>query len=101
MSDEDLKKWDARYSRQTEGSSEPSALLVQLDDLLPRHGRALDVAGGTGRHAIWLAQRGLDVTLSDISQVGLDIGKDRATAAEVKIDTLRVDLESEPFPKGQ
>jgi SAM-dependent methyltransferase len=32
---------------------------VQHADLLPRQGRALDVACGRGRHALWLAERGL------------------------------------------
>src|SRR5581483_179489 len=34
-------------------------------------GRALDVAGGTGRHSLWLAERGWDVTMVDVSDVGV------------------------------
>jgi ubiquinone/menaquinone biosynthesis C-methylase UbiE len=54
--------------------------LTGLDDLLPRRGRALDVAGGTGRHALWLARRGLDTTLADVPQVALE--KAAAAASE-------------------
>lgn len=100
MSDEDRKKWDGKYARQDAAPSEPSLLLIQRNHILPRRGQALDVAGGAGRHAIWLAQRGLDVTLADISQVGLDIAKQRAAAAKVALDTMLVDLEAEPFPAG-
>lgn len=50
----DREKWNARY-REEGPPSPPSPFLVGLDDLLPRRGRALDVAGGTGRHALWLA----------------------------------------------
>ncbi|MEK6247068.1 MAG: class I SAM-dependent methyltransferase [Planctomycetales bacterium] len=100
MPDEDRKKWNSKYSQQDAVSSAPSTLLVQLDDLLPRLGKTLDVAGGAGRHAVWLAQRGLDVTLADVSQAGLDIAKERAIAADVKVDALLVDLESESFPAG-
>jgi SAM-dependent methyltransferase len=63
---------------------------------LPRAGRALDVAGGGGRHAIWLARRGLDVTLVDISPVALAI----ARAAEPRLATLALDLDEAPLPVG-
>jgi SAM-dependent methyltransferase len=43
--------------------SSPASWLVQHADLLPRQGRALDVACGRGRHTLWLAERGL-VTLA-------------------------------------
>jgi SAM-dependent methyltransferase len=45
--------------------SSPSSWLVQHDDLLPREGRALDVASGRGRHALWLAERGLTTLAVD------------------------------------
>jgi SAM-dependent methyltransferase len=38
---------------------------VQHSDLLPREGRALDVACGRGRHALWLAERGLTTLAID------------------------------------
>ena len=65
MSDADRTKWNDRYSRRATRLplDEPAEFLVSLVDQLPATGRALDVAGGTGRNAIWLAQRGLDVTL--------------------------------------
>lgn len=43
----------------------PSPWLAEVEDLLPRSGRALDLAAGTGRNAVWLALRGLDVTAVD------------------------------------
>jgi SAM-dependent methyltransferase len=45
--------------------SSPSSWLVQHAGLLPREGRALDVACGRGRHAIWLAERGLTTLAVD------------------------------------
>jgi 2-polyprenyl-3-methyl-5-hydroxy-6-metoxy-1,4-benzoquinol methylase len=70
MSDADRQKWDARYAQPAAAPRDPEPFLLELDHLLPRSGRALDVAGGAGRNAIWLARRGLDVTLVDISAVG-------------------------------
>jgi SAM-dependent methyltransferase len=43
----------------------PSSWLVQHAGLLPREGRALDVACGRGRHALWLAERGLTTLAVD------------------------------------
>ncbi len=100
MPNEDREKWNAKYSQREFAVCEPSPLLVELDDLLPRYGRALDIAGGAGRHAIWLAQRGLDVTIADISEMGLKCACSRAADAGVSIRTLLVDLETEPFPQG-
>ena len=45
--------------------SSPSSWLVQHAGLLPREGRALDVASGRGRHALWLAARGLTTLAVD------------------------------------
>lgn len=100
MSDFDREKWNARYAAGDHASPQPSSLLTRLDETLPRQGRALDVAGGAGRHAIWLAQRGLDVTLSDISPVGLELAKVRAEQSGLPLATLELDLEDNPFPPG-
>ncbi len=79
---------------------EPSPYLLSLDGVLPRRGRALDIAGGAGRHAAWLAARGLDVTLLDISKAGLVHAKARAAATGVSIRTLECDLETQALPRG-
>ena len=49
-----------------------------IGPLFPHGGRALDLAGGTGRHAIWLAQQGWQVTLIDISETGIDEARKNA-----------------------
>jgi SAM-dependent methyltransferase len=67
---------------------------------LPAGGRALDIAGGAGRNAIWLARQGFDVTIADVSSVGLALARERAAAANVKIQTLEIDVEQQPLPAG-
>jgi len=52
-----------------------------------------------GRHGLWLAERGFDVTLVDISPVGLDVARHRATAAGLKVTTMQRDLD-EGLPAG-
>ena len=68
---EDREKWDKRFEELDPYGDAPSLVLARHESLLPTSGKALDLAGGTGRHACWLAQRGLDVTLADISSQGL------------------------------
>jgi SAM-dependent methyltransferase len=99
MSDAERAKWNARYAEHG-GSREPSSLVTSLDDALPKRGKALDVAGGAGRHAIWMAQRGLSVTLADISDVALEIAAREAKAAGTTLQTVAVDFEADPFPEG-
>jgi rhodanese-related sulfurtransferase len=43
----------------------PSTWLIENADLLPREGKALDVACGFGRHTLYLAAKGLEVTAVD------------------------------------
>jgi 2-polyprenyl-3-methyl-5-hydroxy-6-metoxy-1,4-benzoquinol methylase len=78
----------------------PSSLVTELEPILPKKGRALDLAGGRGRHALWLARLGLDVTLVDVSGVGLELARQAAESAGVKLETEQRDLEAAPFPAG-
>ena len=58
----------------------PSPTVLASLDLVPARGRALDLAMGHGRHAIWLAQRGFQV-------VGID--RDAAAVAEAQAEARR------------
>jgi tellurite methyltransferase len=99
MSQDDREHWNARY-REGAKDHDPSPFLEGLDDLLPRRGRALDVAGGAGRHALWLARRGLAATLADVSDVALATAARAAAAEGMPLATVQVDLEREPLPAG-
>lgn len=64
-------KWDARYRLASlNWSAQPNVLFAEIVKDLPP-GRALDVACGEGRHALWLAEQGWQVTAVDFSAVGL------------------------------
>ena len=92
MSAEDRRKWDARYREGAyETRSHPSAFLEQSAERLPRRGRALDLACGAGRNAIFLARRGLEVDAVDISSVALK--RARRNAGNLTINWLEADLE--------
>lgn len=62
--------------------------------------RILEVACGTGRFTVMLAQEGANVTGVDISQAMLDQGRNKAIQANVNenLDFLRSDAARLPFP---
>jgi SAM-dependent methyltransferase len=71
----DAHAWDERYAGAEQvWSSGPNQFVAsELADLEPR--RALDLACGEGRNAIWLAGRGWQVTAIDFSEVAVDRGR--------------------------
>ena len=74
----DASVWDERYAGdELVWSAVPNRFLVAEVETMPP-GRALDLACGEGRNAVWLAERGWDVTGVDFSNVGL--GKARRLA---------------------
>lgn len=102
MSDRD--KWNHRYGG--EGlfhGKGPSRLLELNMELLERHlpgRRALDLACGEGRNAIYLAHRGFRVKAVDIAEEGIAKGRRRAREEGVAVDFQVVDLEQGP-PEGE
>ena len=100
MPESDRQKWNHKYLASTGPATQASLLITALEPHLPETGRALDIAGGAGRHAIWLARRGLQVTLVDVAQAGLRIAEQRAAETGVSLTTLELDLEQAAFPAG-
>lgn len=86
----DAKTWDERYAASgLVWSAGPNQFVAQeLTGLSP--GRALDLAAGEGRNALWLAERGWRVTAVDFSRVGLDKGR-AIQARHERAEDLRVD----------
>jgi SAM-dependent methyltransferase len=80
----DAHAWDQRYAAASlVWSAGPNQFVAaELADLSP--GRALDLACGEGRNAVWLASRGWQVTGVDFSSVA--VSKARALTAHVDVD---------------
>jgi 2-polyprenyl-3-methyl-5-hydroxy-6-metoxy-1,4-benzoquinol methylase len=76
----DRHQWNERYaSKPILWEVDPSPFLSgELGDRPP--GRALDLGAGEGRTAVWLAERGWDVTAVDFSDVALERGRQRVEA---------------------
>src|SRR5689334_8820018 len=91
-----MPNWDERYRNGEHTNREPLPLLIRvIKDLNP--GRALDLACGVGRHAIYLAQHDWRVTAIDSSQVGIEILRERAGATRLSIDAQVADLQKHDF----
>ncbi len=93
------ERWNERY-RDRPARDEPDPFVMERLPLLPRSGRALDLAGGGGRHAIVLAAHGLDVTLIDVSDVACAAARARARAAGVDVEVVRRPLTPGSLPPG-
>ncbi len=84
----DRERWNAKFLRGEAQSVDPDALLIEAcSDVTP--GRALDLAGGAGRHALWLARRGWNATLADVSDEGPAIAAQRAAEAGLALPLRR------------
>ena len=90
--------WNTRYAEQElVWSAGPNRFLVSETEGLPP-GRALDLACGEGRNAIWLAERGWQVTAVDFSDIAVDKGRARNGEIDfVVADVLEYDPGEETF----
>ena len=97
----DAADWDRRYADpELVWGAEPNRFVAaELAGLTP--GRALDLACGEGRNAIWLAALGWRVTAIDFSPVAVDKARSAAQRAGVAVDWLVRDvLGYAPPPDG-
>src|SRR4051794_32930690 len=66
-----------------------------------RAGTVLDVGAGTGRHALWWARHGADVTALDLAPEMLAVAARAARAAGVSLRCVQGDFTvGPPFPSG-
>ncbi|WP_226005740.1 class I SAM-dependent methyltransferase [Natrinema salinisoli] len=89
---DDRDRWNERYgAAEFDPVDDPVPELERRIGTLP-NGRALDVATGTGRNALFLAEHGYDVDAVDIAEAGLERARDRAAERGVDVDWTRADL---------
>jgi len=80
-----LAKWDSKHRVAADnGLAEPAGIVRELLPLLP-NGPALDLACGTGRHSLLLAEVSHPVTAVDGSSVALEIFAERARAQDFEV----------------
>jgi SAM-dependent methyltransferase len=100
----DAREWDLRYAAsELVWSAAPNQFVErELAGLPP--GRALDLASGEGRNALWLADRGWEVTAVDFSRAGLDKARTLQSGHErgddMRIDWVQADVLDYPARPG-
>jgi len=97
----DSSTWDARYAAAPDlvWSREPNRFVVEELAGLPP-GRAIDLAAGEGRNALWLAERGWRVTAVDFSGVAIDRGRRIAAEHDLSVNWVVADLTGYVPPKA-
>jgi hypothetical protein len=66
--------WDPKYQEEMASLTKPDPFFLSaykqfVEDSFPNARAVLGLAGGLGRHALWLASRGWGVSVVDISEV--------------------------------
>lgn len=100
MSD-DRERWNEKYGdADFDLPDDPIPELERRRPTLP-DGRALDVATGTGRNAVFLAEHGYDVDAVDVSDVALERARERADDRGVEVNWIRADLDEFDLPVAE
>ena len=86
--EKDRQKWNEKYKEDSEPRT-PSDIVVKYHSPAPP-GIALDLAAGTGRHALYLAERGFEVDAVDISDVAIEQLKGR----HPRVNAILADLDT-------
>jgi len=93
----DIQEWDERYrDSASNAQSAPTPLVVRTTASL-RPGRALDLACGAGRNALWLASHGWQVAAVDGSSTAIEILKRQNPSIDARV----ADLEAGEFEIGE
>lgn len=101
MSLKDKEKWNAKYgASECLAGRDPCDWLTSNREYLTGRGRALDLAMGEGRNAVFAAGLGYQVLGVDISDVGVKRARALAEEQGLSLQTLVVDLEDWPLPES-
>ena len=96
----EIRDWNERYRLRERPKEDldaaPTPLVVATASKLAP-GKALDLACGAGRNALWLAGHGWEVTAVDGAHEALEILRTRAAERGLKINAVVADLEKGEF----
>jgi SAM-dependent methyltransferase len=114
MPGSDLQSWNRRYLAGEFGFRETDPFVIEAqknylqpllrEDTADRHHTGLDLAGGAGHHAVWLAQQGWKMTLADWSEAALNIAREKAAKSQVTLEMQQgeaLDVVSEYSDSGR
>jgi tellurite methyltransferase len=89
--------WNQKYRESSGSWGEPDPFLEYafsgyIRPMFSTPGCALDLAGGAGRHTIWLAKQGWEVTLIDIAETGVEQARQKAGSLSTRVHFVVDDL---------
>ncbi|HSZ64529.1 MAG TPA: class I SAM-dependent methyltransferase [Terriglobales bacterium] len=101
-SEQQRARWDLKYEQGLPSLTEPDPFFISTYDefvrpSFPNAGVALDLAGGLGRHALWLAKRGWQVSVVDVSEVAIEKLNKAALQENIELDLLVADASDYKF----
>ncbi len=94
------EEWDRRHACGG-GPGAPDLVLHDHAHLLPTSGCALDLACGLGGNALWLAERGLEVSAWDLSPVAIERLRSSALSLGLTLDAVVRDVVADPPPAAR
>jgi SAM-dependent methyltransferase len=99
-------RWDLKYEQGLPSLTESDPFFISayerfVTPSLPKPGVALDLAGGLGRHALWLASRSWQVTVVELSDVAIGKLSQAALELNVKLELLAGDAAEYNFEPAQ
>ena len=106
QSEDQRARWDIKYEQGLPSLTEPDPFFISayerfVNPSLPKPGAALDLAGGLGRHALWLASRSWRVTVVELSDLAIGKLSQAARELNVNVDLIAGDAAEYDFEPAQ
>jgi ubiquinone/menaquinone biosynthesis C-methylase UbiE len=94
-----MTQWDQILPEKEYSPREPDEPVVSfINSLQKKKGiRALDLACGTGRHVVYIAEQGFDANGADASDTGLKLTRERLRKRKLPADLVRCDMNHLPY----
>ncbi|WP_339293036.1 class I SAM-dependent methyltransferase [Paenibacillus sp. FSL W8-0187] len=97
-----MNRWNERFQGEDYVfGTEPNVFIADMHKKLALTGDALAIAEGEGRNAVFLAREGMNVTVWDYAESGLNKANQLAEACNVQIRTELVDLHEAQWKQDQ
>ncbi len=102
MDDGKAAKWDLKYKEGLPSLTRPDPFFLSAYERFvslrfPSAGMGLDLAGGLGRHALWLAARKWKMSVVDVSEVAVGKLRDEISQLNLTLDVFTVDAAEYDF----
>jgi ubiquinone/menaquinone biosynthesis C-methylase UbiE len=94
-----MTRWDQILPEKNYSPEEPDEPVVNLLKSLKKKKdtRALDLACGTGRHVVYLAEQGIDTNGADTSKTGLELTRKRLRKRRLSAALVKCDMSFLPY----